>query len=124
MRIFQFVELICISRKSRYLVPVFEFSLSVSRNIPDVRSIKVRYAYRSKELRYCVLYNVVYLNTPETTRVSHLVYRVFLYGLFMSHAHNPPPRAVDSRPPFQSPGSVRMFCIARRSIAGFSSQWR
>lgn len=70
-----------------------------------------------------VYYNVIYLNTPETAGVSHPVYWLFLYGLFMSHAHNPPPRVSDSRPPFQSPGSVRMFCIACRSVVGFFYQW-
>jgi len=102
-------------------------SFSVSRDIPDVRSAKsvalIVQNYRSKSLYIMSIYNV-YLNTPEIAEVSHPVYWLFLYGLFMSHAHNPPPRVVDSRPPFQSPRSVRMFCIARRSVAEFSYQWR
>lgn len=101
------------------------FPLSVSPDIPDIRNAKVRCAYNTElPFQTIVYYNVIYLNTPETAGVSHPVYWLFLYGLFMSHAHNPPPRASDSRPPFQSPGSVRMFCIARRSVVGFSYQWR
>lgn len=99
--------------------------LLVSRDIPDIRSAKVHCAYNIElSFRTIVYYNIIYSNTPETAGVSHPVYWLFLYDLFMSHAHNPPPRAADSRPPFQSPGSVRMFCIARRSVVGFSYQWR
>jgi len=83
---------------------------------------KVRCAYSIELSFQIIVYYNVYLNTPETAEVSHPVYWLFLYGLFMSHAHNPPPRVVDSRPPFQSPGSVRMFCIARRSVAEFFYQ--
>lgn len=57
MRIFQFVELICISRKSRYLVPVFEFPLSVSRDIPDVRSIK--YVALTGARNYAIVYYIM-----------------------------------------------------------------
>lgn len=114
--------MICIFRKRGFR---FWFPLSVLRDIPDIRSAKVRCAYNTElPFQTIVYYNIIQLNTPETAGVSHPVYWLFLYGLFMSHAHNPPPRASNSRPPFQSPGSVRMFCIARRSVVGFSYQWR